>query len=209
MIGENFQIEVHHLNIVVMSDRELRVYNPEKNKILQDFGKISDPNGRYTGIGSTKYEVIVGYNPNPSNRKQSKTLLKILKEAPIDQQIERFLKLGEDKEALRIFQIENYAKPNHHYQELKNEFELNTGWIQFFERLDFENAFTHLISGNIDPREMMFPFGYENYCSDLRKCLSKEQKMRIDSIYENAEDAICENLNNIKNKEKEQKYRYI
>jgi len=44
-----------------------------------------------------KYEVIIAYNPNPSNRKQSKTMLRILKEAPIDQQILRFLKLGEDK----------------------------------------------------------------------------------------------------------------
>lgn len=183
MTGDGFRIQVHNLNLILMSDRELRVYNPEKNKLLQDFGKIVDPSARYTAIGSKKYEVIIAYNPNPSNRKHSKTLLKILKEAPIDQQITRFLKLGEDKEAERIFYIENKGKPN--IEDLKREFDLNTGWIKFFERLDFENAVIHLINGKIDPRELMFFFGYHNYCSELRECLSKPPRVSIEDCIDN------------------------
>lgn len=166
MAGENFRIQVHNLNLILMSDRELRVYNPDKNRLLQDFGRISDPNARYTAVGFRKYEIIIAYNPNPGNRKQSKTLLKALKEAPIDQQIIRFLKLGEDTEAERIFRIENQNKP--HIHDLKKEFDLNAGWIKFFERLDFENAVVNLINGKIDPREMMFYFGYHEYCKALK-----------------------------------------
>ena len=97
MTGDGFKIIVHNMNIIIMSDRELRIYNFEKNKLLQDFGKIVDLNARYTAIGSKKYDVIIAYNPNPGNRKQSKTLLKILKEAPIEQQIEKFFKNGRRK----------------------------------------------------------------------------------------------------------------
>lgn len=178
MNGDSFKIQVHNLNLVLLSDKELRVYNPSKNKILQDFGRITDPNGKYTAVGCKKYEVIIAYNPNPSSRKHSKTLLKILKEAPVDQQIERFLRMGEDKEAQRIFSIENKGKPN--LEELKKEFELNTGWIMFFERLDFGNAVNYLLRGDIDPRELMFAFGYDNYCSVLRDCLSKPPRKRIE-----------------------------
>jgi len=103
----------------------------------------------------------MAYNPNPSNRKQSRTIMRILKEAPIDQQIERFLKVGEDKEAERIFYMENKGKPN--LEELKRDFKLNTGWIMFFERLDFENAVTYLLEGEVDPREIMFCFGYYDH----------------------------------------------
>jgi hypothetical protein len=165
MIGENFRIMAHNLNLVIMTDRELRVYNPDKMKLLQNFGRIVDQSARYTAIGSKKHEVVIAYNPNPSNRNKSKTLLKVLKEAPIDQQIVRLLKLGKDKEAERVFYIGNKGKPN--IDILKREFELNTGWIKFFERLDFESAGYHLINGKIDPRELMFYFGYLNDCKAL------------------------------------------
>jgi len=51
LVGDNIRIQAHNMNLVVISDREMRVYNPEKNVILQDFGKITDPSGRYTAIG--------------------------------------------------------------------------------------------------------------------------------------------------------------
>jgi len=161
MTGENYRLQSHNVNLIIMSDRELRVYNPDKNKMLQNFGKIIEPSGRYTAIGCKKYEVIIAYNPNPSSRKQSKTLLKILKGAPIDQQITMFLREGKDLDAERIFYIENQAKRN--FADLRKEFDLNTGWIKFFERLDFENAVNNMIDGNIDPREMMFYFGYYKF----------------------------------------------
>ena len=166
MTGEGFKIVVHNMNIIIMSDREIKIYNFEKNKLLQDFGKITDISARYTAIGSKKYDVIIAYNPNPSNRKQSRTLLKILKEAPIEQQIEKFLRMGEEKEAQRIFFIENKGKPN--LEELKREFELNTGWIKFYERLEYDNSINNLINGNIDPRELLITFGYHNYITAVK-----------------------------------------
>ena len=182
LVGENIRLQAHNLNLVVMSDRELRVYSPEKNIILQDFGKIMDSGAKYTAIGCKKHEVIIAYNPNPSNRKFSKTIIKILKEAPIDQQIARLLKVGEDKEAERIFYIGNKGKPN--LDDLKKEFELNTGWIKFFNRLDFESASYHLINGKIDPRELIFYFGYNKYCKDLSDCLSKQPNLSIEKFIE-------------------------
>lgn len=178
MIGENFKIQAHNLNLIIMSDRELRVYNPDKNKMLQDFGKIADPNGRYTAVGIKKYEVVIAYNPNPSNRKQSRTVLKVLKEAPIDQQITKCLREGEDAEAERLFYIENSNKPN--LEDLKKEFELNMGWVKFFERLDFDGAINNMIDGEIDPREMLFYFGYHNYCHMLRESITKPPKVSIE-----------------------------
>jgi hypothetical protein len=177
MGGDNFKIQAHNLNLIIMSDRELRVYSPEKNKMLQDFGTLVDP-ARYTAVGIKKYEVLLAYNPNPSNRKQSKTILKVLKEAPIDQQITKCLREGEDAEAERLFYIENSNKPN--LEDLKKEFELNMGWVKFFERLDFESAVNNMIDGEIDPREMLFYFGYHNYCHMLRESITKPPKVSVE-----------------------------
>ena len=85
--------------------------------------------------------------------------------------------MGEEKEAQRIFSIENKGKPN--LEELKREFELNTGWIKFYERLEFENAINNLINGNIDPRELLITFGYHGYISMLKDCLIKLPKTSI------------------------------
>jgi hypothetical protein len=183
MLGDTFRIIMHNLNLVIMSERELRVYNPDKNKLMQNFGKIVDPNGKYTAIGNKKHEVLIAYNPNPGHRKHSKTTLKVLKEAPIDQQIVRLLKLGEDKEAERIFDIGNKGKPI--FDDLKKEFELNMGWIKFFERLEFQSASYHLINGKIDPRELMFYFGYHKYCKALGECISKPPNIKIEDCIDN------------------------
>jgi len=67
--------------------------------------------------------------------------------------------------AEQIFYIGNKGKPN--LITLKKEFELKNGWIKFFYHLDFENASYHLINGKIDPRELIFMFGYNKHCSDL------------------------------------------
>mmetsp|Transcript_13378 Transcript_13378/g.13297 ORF Transcript_13378/g.13297 Transcript_13378/m.13297 type:complete len:816 (+) Transcript_13378:272-2719(+) len=182
MAGQKFIIQPHNLNLFLCSDREIRVYNPENNLTVQEFGEINDPNAQYTALGYKKHEVIVAYNPNPGNRKQSKTIIKIFKEAAIEEQIMRFLKQGEDTEAERIFYIGYKGKPN--LDQLKNEFELNRGWIQFFHRLEFESATYSLINGKIDPRELMIVFGYDQHCRALADIISKQPKDSAENYIE-------------------------
>lgn len=49
--GEGVRLQIHNLNLIIMSDKEMRVYNPDKLKLLQNFGSPTDLSARYTALG--------------------------------------------------------------------------------------------------------------------------------------------------------------
>jgi hypothetical protein len=85
--GENLRLQAHGLQLIMMTDREVCVFDPINDKILQLHSNLPDTSGRLTALGGIKGQVFTAYNPNPGNKKQSRTVLHMYKEISYEKQI--------------------------------------------------------------------------------------------------------------------------
>ena len=90
----------------MMTDRELEIWDPFGLRPLQRFSEFPDTAGKYTALGGKKGQIFVAYNPNPGNKKQSRTMLHLFKEISFDRQINHVLEQGDIDFAYKLFNIE-------------------------------------------------------------------------------------------------------
>jgi len=105
--GENMRVLAHGFHLIMMTDREIAVYDPDSKEVLQLFNDIPDPStGRFTALGGMKGNVVAAYNPNPKNKKKSLTKLFVLKEISYERQICHLIENSQIKNAYRLFNME-------------------------------------------------------------------------------------------------------
>jgi len=98
------KLYAHGLHLIMMTEKELCVYDPITKKILQLYENKSDLQGRYFALGGCKGIVCSIYNSNAS-KKGSKYMIELHKEIDFESQIENILKQGEIELANKLFTI--------------------------------------------------------------------------------------------------------
>lgn len=77
--GDNIKVITHGLHLVMMTDKELCVYDPITKRVLQLYENKGDATGKYFALGGCQGLVCSIYNPN-SAKKGSKFLIELHKE---------------------------------------------------------------------------------------------------------------------------------
>ena len=133
LTGEWVKIVSHVLQIVMLSEKEISVYDPLLKKNLQIFTDLPEFEGRFTAIGSSKDRVFIGYTSNAKNKKIAKSSIHILEKISFERQLDHILGTGDIEYAQKLFMI-NYrgSRNKNALDEEKKKFNTKVGWILFF-----------------------------------------------------------------------------
>ena len=165
--GDSLRVAVHGLHLVMVTDKELAVWDPVSKKMLQLFNEFPDPNGKYTALGTCKGKAYAAYLPNPRSKK---TFLQLFKEISFEKQIEQVLSAGEIDQAYKLFSIEYRGSWNKDaLADAKRQLDTNIGWTLFFNKLEFNKGSRYLEDGKVDIRQLMLYFSFTQNISVMKR----------------------------------------
>ena len=109
-------------------------------------------------------EIVLHCENQLSDRQMTQTLLIILREKNVEDQIEQLLHMLRIPEAIQVLNT-RLTKNTDNYFRIRDKFDLDAGWVLLTEG-EPENAKKHLQTSNVDPRELILLF------DDLRDAVS-------------------------------------